>query len=556
LNSYSFDFSFHSSDPLHWVTVILLAAFPVIVFGILWKNNTLSPRRKWIRGGLNGILWLILLAYLVQPTWTKTSESARALVVGTEVPAAVARRWQDSLGLNERFSSQAFLKKKLAAHFDSVTLLGQDFSPDLLAQLTSGSTDWQPYFADNQMQNLAWQGILRQGELQRVRGTLQSTQKQWVKIKFAAETLDSTQLTQGQNSFSLSFPAFTEGRTAAELFVGDALVDTLRFFVHPRPVLAYQLVLNSPDFESRTLAEWLGRRGNAVTVTTAVSKGIQQSTTINDGIAQGTLPDVVITDPSNASSAGVTKALTAGKSVLFIGLTQPEGTLPPLNRTLGTGFSVKRTTSEATVTLVPHLTALPYAFNEALPQLLVPGYPVAVWNTTGKVGVSLLNETFPLKLSGDSIAYAKVWNTILAQVQPTAGTPLTADAPLFKGVPGTLSLNSEARVPAQWKIGQDTVMLPTSPLNERSASVAYLFGQSGWTAVGDSTEVFVADSTSRLFLAQRMTDFIKAQRAARFSTAKANTKSPRQEKVDEWVWLALLVLSCTALWIEPKLNQF
>ncbi len=156
----------------------------------------------------------------MQPTWTKTSDSGRALLVGTEVPAAVARRWQDSLGLNERFSSQAFLKKKLAAHFDSVTLLGQDFSPDLLAQLTSGTVDWQPYFSENQMQNLAWQGILRQGELQRVRGTLQSTQKQWVKIKFAAETLDSTQLTQGQNSFSLTFPAFTEGRTAYGAFCG------------------------------------------------------------------------------------------------------------------------------------------------------------------------------------------------------------------------------------------------------------------------------------------------------------------------------------------------
>ena len=60
----SFDFSFNSSDPLHWLTAILLVAFPVIVFGILWKNNTLSSRRKWLRGGLNALLWLILLGYL------------------------------------------------------------------------------------------------------------------------------------------------------------------------------------------------------------------------------------------------------------------------------------------------------------------------------------------------------------------------------------------------------------------------------------------------------------------------------------------------------------
>lgn len=554
MNSNSFDFSFNSSDPWHWLTALLLAAFPVIVLGILWKNKTLPLRRKWLRGGLNGLLWLVLLGYLLQPTWTKESDSARALLVGTEVPSVVARRWQDSLGLSERFGSSEFLKKKLAAHFDSVTLLGQDFPPDVLAQLTSGTVDWQSYFPENQIHTLIWQGILRQGEMQNVRGTLQSTEKQWIKIRFAGETLDSTQLIKGQNSFSLRFPAFTEGRTAAELFVGDTFVDTLRFSVRPRPVLSYQFVLDSPDFESRTLAEWLGRQGNAVTMTTTVSKGIQQSTTINGGVGKGTLPDVLITDPSNASNSAVKKALAAGKSILIIGLTQPEGTLATLNRALRTGFSVKRTSSESTVTLAPNLTALPYTFNESLPQLRVSNYPVSVWNQVGKVGVSLLNETFPLKLSGDSVAYAKVWNTILAQLQPSVGTTLAADAPLFKELPGTLTLNTAEKVPTKWTIGDDTITLQTSPLNEHSASVAYLFGKSGWLPVGDSAEVFVADSTSKLFLAHRMNHYILAQRAAQFSAAKSDTKPQWQERVNDWVWLALFVLSCTALWIEPKLN--
>ena len=551
----SFDFSFHSSDPIQWLIVILLVVFPVVVFGILWKNKTLSPSRKWLRGGLNGFLWLVLLGYLLQPTWTKTSDSARALLVGREVPSAVARRWQDSLGLNERFSAQEFLKKKLAAHFDSVTLLGQDFPPDLLAQLTRGTLDWQPYFPENQLQNLAWQGTLRQGELQQVKGTLQSSQKQWIKIRFAGETLDSATIHQGPNSFALAFPAFTEGRTATELFVGDTCVDTLHFFVRPRPVLSYQFVLDSPDFESRTLAEWLGRRGNTVTVTTAVSKGIQQSTTINEGTPQGTLPDVLITDPGNASHTLVKKALAAGKSVLFLGLTQPEANVATLNRTLGTGFSIKRTTSEPTAQVAPNLTALPFTFNESLPQLVVANYPIAVWNKAGKVGVSLLNETFPLKLSGDSVTYAKIWNTILAHVQPSTGTILTADAPLFKGLPGTLTLNAPEKVPTRWSIGQDTVALRASPLNEHSASVVYRFGQAGWVTVGDSAEVFVADSTSTLFLAQRMTHYIQALRAARFSVGKPQIQPQRQEKVSDWVWLALLVLSCTALWVEPKLSS-
>ena len=114
----------------------------------------------------------------------------------------------------------------------------------------------------------------------------------------------------------------------------------------------------------------------------------------------------------------------------------------------------------------------------------------------------------------------KVWNTILARYTPHQVVLSRPTRLLFKGLPGTLTVNGEAKVPAQWSIGQDTDRLQTSPLNVRSSSVAYLFGQSGWLPVGDSAEVFVADYKSNLFLARRMTDYIKAQRAARFSTLR------------------------------------
>ncbi len=549
----SFDFSFHSSDPLHWISFILLATFPLVVAGILWKNKTLPPGRKWLRGGLSLLLWLVVLGYFLQPIWTVTTDSRRALLVGEEVPNVIAREFQDSLGLKERFGAQEFLKKKLSANFDSVTLLGQDFPTSLLAQITAGAVDWKPHFSKNQIQNLTWQGIVRQGEMQRVAGIVESDKKQWIKIKYAGETLDSTKLSEKQKSFVLTFPAFTEGRTSMELFLGSTFVDTLRFFGRPRPVPSYQFVLDSPDFESRTLAEWLGRRGDAVSVTTTVSKGIQQSTTINEGVEKGELPDVVITDVGNAGNTLVKKVLAAGKSILFIGLTQPEANLASINRALGTGFSVRRSTPESSIQLQPNLTALPYKFNEVLPQLLAPDYPVAVWNKVGKVGVSLLNETFPLKLSGDSVAYAKVWNTILAQVQPPLANALTAEAPLFKGLSGNILLSTQSQLPDRLPIAQDTIGLSVSPINEHSAKTEYLFGQSGWVTLGDSAEVYVEDSTSAFFPARRMNDYMRAQRAARFSATNINSKPQRQEKVNDWVWLALFVMSCTALWVEPKL---
>lgn len=548
----SFDFSFNASDPLHWILLILLAALPILVGVLLWKSKTLSPSRKWLRLGLNMLLWLVFVGYSLQPTWTVTLDSRRALLVGDDVPTAVARQWQDSLGVRERFGAAEFLKKKLAAQFDSVVLLGQDFSPALLSQTMSASVRWQPYFLQNQIQNLNWEGVLRQGEMQRVTGVVEVVEKHWIKVKFAGQTLDSAQVDRTQGAFTLRFPTFTEGRTAATLFMGEEAKDTLRFYVLPLPKLTYQFVLDSPDFESRTLADWLGRKGNAVTVTTAVSKGIGQSTTINGGLEKGQLPDVIVTDPGNAANASVKKAMAAGKSILLIGLTQPDANLATINRALGTGFSAKKISAEP-LQVASNLTAVPYKFNVSLPQLLVPDYPVAVWNGAGKVGVSLLNETFPLKLSGDSVAYSNVWNAILAQVQPPADYTLTANAPLFKGLAGRLSVNSSPEPSRQLLIGQDTVILQPSALNAYLAGVDYRFGQSGWVAVGDSAEVFVEDSTSALLSTRRMNAHILAQRAARYSSIGPKTEPQRKRKVDDWVWLALVVVSCAALWVEPKL---
>lgn len=548
----SFDFSFNASDPLHWILLVLLAALPIMSGVLLWKNKTLSPGRKWLRLGLNVLLWLVLVSYFLQPTWTVTLDSRRALLVGDEVPTAVARQWQDSLGVRERFGAAEFLKKKLAAQFDSIMLLGQDFSPALLSQIMSASVRWQPYFLQNQIQNLNWQGVLRQGEMQHVTGVVEAAEQQWIKVKFAGQTLDSIQIDRGQGAFTLTFPTFTEGRTAATLFVGEEAKDTLRFYVRPLPRLTYQFILDSPDFESRTLADWLGRKGNAVTLTTAVSKGIGQSTTINGGLEKGQLPDVIITDSGNAANASVKKALAAGKSILLIGLTQPDANLATINRALGTGFSAKKISAEP-LQVAPNLTAVPYKFNASLPQLLVPDYPMAVWNGAGKVGVSLLNETFPLKLSGDSVAYSNVWNAILAQVQPPANYIITADTPLFKGLAGRLSTNRYPEPSRQLLIGQDTVILQPSPLNDYLAGVDYRFGQSGWVSVGDSAEVFVEDSTSALLPTRRMNDYILAQRAARYSAIGPKIEPQRRRKVDDWVWLSLFVVSCAALWIEPKL---
>lgn len=550
----SFDYTFHSSDPTHWLVAVLLGVVFVGMLGLVWRNTTLSPRRKGIRAGLNLILWLLLVAYALRPVWKTPADTPQALLVGQEVPAELAQKIQDSLGLEERFGSEEFVQKKLATHFDSVTLLGQHFSPEVMAQLSSVALGWIPYHVPDQLQTLHWRPIVQQGEIQQVTGQLHSSKKQWLKLSYAGKTLDSTLLTNGTQPFTLRFPAFAEGRTSTALYLEDQLLDSVRFFTHPLPLLSYQFILGSPDFESRTLTEWLGQKGNRVTVSTTVSRGIQSSTTINEGVAPGTLPDVIITDPAHANHTMVKKGLAAGKSVVFINLTQPDEELTAVNRALGTAFSVRRISTENTISISTLLTALPYAFTESLPQVITPGYPVATWNKGAKIGVSLLSETFPLKLSGDSIAYARLWNTVLAQIQPPLAVNLTASGPIFKGISGQMYVNATAQLPSYLRLGEDSLALLPTPLNAHSAEANYRFGHAGWIALTDSAEVFVHDSTSALYPTVLTTEYLRALGRARYTSTSQNNKPSREAKLPDWAWLVLFILACTALWVEPKLQ--
>jgi hypothetical protein len=190
----SFDFTFRSSDPTHWLLLALLTVLPLVIGLLLWRNQTLTPRRKALRAGLNLLLWLVLVAYLLQPVWKKPVDASQALLVAAEVPTAAARQVQDSLGLSERFEAAEFLKKKLISHYDSILLLGQDFPPALLAQLSTVAVRWLPYYGPDQLQTLQWQGIVRQGEPQCVTGLINSSQEQWMKITYAGQTLDSALL--------------------------------------------------------------------------------------------------------------------------------------------------------------------------------------------------------------------------------------------------------------------------------------------------------------------------------------------------------------------------
>ncbi|MCY7349053.1 MAG: hypothetical protein LH606_00055 [Cytophagaceae bacterium] len=537
------------SDPSLWLTgLVLLILLVVQIYLILWKN-VLLPRKKRFRLALNLLLWLLLTAFVLQPTWQKTSPSTSALIAGSEVPAGLVQRVKDSLRIQEDFTALTF-----KGDFETVTLVGQDFPAELPGGLSQSVLRWIPYFPPNQLRAIQWKGVVRKGELQRVTGSIQSSEPQVLKIRFGNKTLDSLMLRKGDNSFTLQFPAFSRGRTQAELVMNGKTLDTIRFFTRPAEPRRYQLILDNPDFESKTLAEWLGKNGHSVQMTTLLSRAISRNLKIN----QGGKPDIFITDPANATHPLVRRAVSEGKAVLFINLTNPEADSRAINQALGSTWRVRKTANAETVPIGNGLTALPYVFVPVINQRTVESYPVAVQKTAGKVGVSLISETFPLKLSGDSVAYDQLWQAILGPLQPLGKNNVSIEAPLFRPIQGMIQVNNGSGTTAGIRLESDTVRLTYSSINPLSAEARYRFSRTGWQAVQDSLEVYVEDDQRWRSVAQRV--LLSTYLLAHSNEQTNNFKSQKlagqrtDTKLPDWAWLLLFITSLTALWVEPKFS--
>ena len=559
------------SDPISWLITLMLLIVLVGQLVLIIRNPLLATGRKWLRAGLNLLLWLVLAGYFLQPRWQIQRPSSHALLVGDDVPTAIARQVKDSLHIQASFTS-----RNLNESYDSVTLVGQRFPIETLTQLSNSAVRWVPYNQPDQLQAIRWKSIVRQGELQRVTGRIQSSKKQVVRLRFGNQTLDSLMLNEGDNTFMLQFPAFARGRSQNELVLTtvpgrSTTLDTIRFFTRPTEPLRVQFLLNSPDFESKTLADWLGKQGHIVEVVTMLSKNIRSNVSLNKAgkSVDKTTPNLIITEPADATNAAVRKAIEEGKSVLFINLTNPETDCRTINQALGSKWQVRKTSNEPLVPVGNGLNALPYRFTDNLNQFGIAGYPIAVQRTiqrgrgfarpglagrihAGRIGVSLLSETFPLALSGDSVAYNRIWSAVLARLSPSDKSTIQVNAPTYKGLQQEVSANTPGRSLPFLTIGQDTVRLTQSPINERSATGLGLFGQAGWQLVQDSLAVYVRARNPADPIANR-------QIISRFVLAHARERSvgnqpaqTRTAKIPNWLWLGLFIACFTVLWMEPK----
>lgn len=543
----------------NWILYACLGIVLLIQVWFVLQAKSLSKKRLWIRLALNAFVTLLVFLFILQPEWEYTSDTNKVLLIDTATPATYVQKIKDSLQIKETFSNQDF-NRLLAKnpHFvdrlGNVYLLGQDFSPSTISRLSQKKLIWLPYSANNQIQDLQWKSIVRKSDIQEVSGKITVDEAKTLAIKYANKVLDSLPLQKGFNVFRLSFPAFTIGRAKTSLALNNDPLQNIHFYSRTPQAFNVMFILENPDFESKNLSEWLGKNNHRVEIITTIAKDAQSKVSINKtSQTKRFTPEIVITDPSNATHTLVKKAVAEGKSVLFINCTTPEQDIKTINQALGTNWRIKKTSNEEFITISENLTALPYHIEDNLNQKTIGAYPVAVQKKVGKIGLSLLNETFPLKLSGDSLNYNKIWASVFQQLNPPSLDNISIESPVFVDTQTPVVLNNLSVASNTLKLAGDTAQLTQSAINPLSFTANYIFRKSGWQTFQDSLQIFVEDKPNSLQQSKQMQETLLAHQNFE-ETSNLSSAQTLTATLPDWLWYILIIIGLTALWLEPKLN--
>lgn len=542
-----------------WLLYLCLGIVLLMQLWLLLRSANLTKKRLWIRVCLNVLVWLVVFLFVFQPELTYTSQTNKVILTDSNVPKTYVQKVKDSVRAGEVLSNAEFIRligknPHFIDQLGHIFLLGQNFSSETLGRLSQKNLTWLPYFSAEQLQDLHWNGIVKKGDIQEVNGKIAVGDTHILRLKYANKVLDSLVLEKGLNAFHFSFPAFTIGRTETTLTLDNEPLQHIHFYSHTPQPFNVLFILQNPDFESKNLSEWLGKNNHRVEIITTIAKDAQSKVSINKASQSKTFnADVVITDPTNATHALVKKAVNEGKSVLFINAMAPEQDTKVINQALGTNWRIKRTSNEQSVNIADNLTALPYTLETSLNQQSVGTYPIAIQKKVGKIGLSLLNETFPLKLSGDSLTYNKIWASVLQQLSPAQSDNVLIQAPVFVNTQTSVTINNPSVTTNKITLAGDTTQLSQSAVNPLSFSTDYIFRQSGWQTLQDSLNIFVDEASGGLQQSKQIQQMLLAHQKFENNSSVASAQV-LTTTLPDWLWYVLIILGLAALWLEPKLS--
>ncbi len=510
---------------------------------LYWILGQKNLKRKYVKLVLNILLWLSIVILIFPPTTNNNENLVKIGIKDEIVSADFEKKIKDSLGLKIVVSTSKF-EKEYADKNQEIKLIGQSFDPEFLSLISDSKVEFFPEFHQNEIQNLNWRAVVYQNETQEINGFIDLEKSGTIKLKYGSQILDSLKLEKGKQHFNLSFPSFSIGKTNVSLNFEEEPISEIKYYSRLSPKLKILVLAENPDFETKMISEWLGKNGHTVDVETIITKNTQNKTNINQNKAANY--NIVFTTPARASNPVCNKTLKAGGGVFVYNLT--ENDLTTVNKSFSENFGIQRISQETEAKLPNDLIGIPFGFKENKNHQKFNKWPISVSNK--RVGITLISETYPLLLSGDSITYRKIWGSVLQFLQPVQKNNIEIEAPIVRDLWTKIRYNNFDNSTEIFKTKNDTIFTKISPINSNTRMGKYVFRQTDWQKINDSLEVFV-EGSSVPYLSFKQTKSIINSYDSRM-TEDTYQSNYSIEILPDWLTLLLCIILFIAVWLEAK----
>jgi hypothetical protein len=500
--------------------IILLVLAWLGTIGYVWFKKT---NRYQLQILAHTFLFLVIYLLISPFNYVEKSKNSKICVFDKKTTEMAILPLKDSLKILEFLHAAQFKNRILNGDFKEkeIILAGTDFTPDFLALLANYKVKHWVNIPKNEIQSLSYQAIVAQNQTQIVRFLIDVDKKQFAKLKLGTTTLDSVLLDAGQNSAELSFPVFGIGRNEVVLETENSNIP-LHFFGLKASPKNIQIRTSSPDFEFKTLADWLTKKGHNVQLITDVSANINSEITYLKNSKAKEL-DLYICSPDKIREEKNLKT----KAVFVMGLNNAEKDIAKINSSLGTSFSFQKNGILPLRKLENGAEVLPYLFKPKASQFYAQEYEII--SESARVGTTMLQSTYSLILAGDSIAYAKIWNNLFQLFNNTNQKPWLLESPIIQHLTSNI-----------------TVPFPKDSLTFEKTKVgiinnkAFIFSRNtGWISLNDSLEVFV-DSTNYFY--SQFSNIKKSLPKRKNLATNGLTMSPSPLIPNEVLYLLLIVI--------------
>lgn len=534
------------SLPGIWWIVFSTCALLILIFQLVWiLKSHVSKNRKLVKCVLNSLVGLSLIIFMMNPSWDSSSSSEPVIIHPKGFSKERINFFKDSLGVKKQSEIQ-----KYQGAGNPVYLIGQNYSVSDLNRLSGKSVHLIPSFEENELAYLTWKGMVRTGEIQKVSGKIKTQNESLVALKRNDQVIASDSVSLEDENFDLEIPVSIAGRNEFELFLNDSAITEVKFFSTPSPARSYSLRFSFPDPELKTLGQYLIKKGEKVEEQIQISKSSEILSNLNE---LDSLP-ILISDIEQLKSRRTSADLKTGVAgVLVLTTHNPELEVRELNNLFKTNFELIKSSAEEYRVLESGIEALPYSFVPKSGQQLILENSIAVQHVGDfKVGISLINQTFPKYLSGDTLSYERIWDEIISEITPDDLENWDFKGPIFSNHFSQIKYNGIYSEKKTVSLGSDSIAFQQDPINELEKRIQFVLPDSGWVTLADSMEVYFYTEQKLRSIQNEMglADFLK--------TLNQNDSDLdlgiERKSIPDWIWLAILLVSLGLLWLEPKIN--